>query len=391
MLAPVGRVSSPLRAVAGVLAFGIVSATIGFLGYERVDPWRADLGPWPIPSVPPLPLITSLPPPPVLGEPIELPSVLTAANATGPVVTPDQADSIVRAWWPANEDALERNNMVATDQLESGGFQQYTDGQTLDLVGRKLEWRTVRPLLDLRLFVPRQVAYPADFLAILETTPYADDHSQPAGTKVVEFLVFERKSASDSWKGTLETDAYLDHWPPSVFPTTAAGSPYEATARGPFSVAPKDLPSALASYWTAAYRSGTVPSDSPFANATFVNLSADAIYRDRLAWESRTGLVGDATYSVDPSDPIFQFSVNDSWDAVCFTVRMQSTTKHAGDGPLHQDPARENYGGRLPPGQYRAILAYGLHQTCVYVPPAGDSNPLIVEHVSGGDYREVPG
>jgi hypothetical protein len=306
-------------------------------------------------------------------------------------VTPDQADAIVRAWWSVNEQALERNNMVATDQLETGGFQQYTDGQTLDFVGRKLEWRSVRQLLDLRLFVPRQVAYPADFLAIIETTPYADDHSQPAGTKVLEFLVFQRVSASDSWKGALETDAYLLYWPPSAFATTVAGSPYEQAPSGPFAVAPRDLPGALASYWTAAYRSGTPASDSPFANATFVNLSADAIYRDRLAWQSRTGLVGEVTYSVDPADPIFQFSVNGSYDAVCFTVRRLSTTRHADNGPLHQDLARQNWGGRLPPGQYRALLAYGLRQTCVYVPPSGDSGPLVVEHVSGGDYREVPG
>jgi len=397
MESPVRRAEYGVTAVAGVLALGVVSAAIGLFGYQQVDPWRSQLGPWPIPispsasTSPPAPIISSLPDPPRLGEPIALPSALTAINASGPVVTPDQAGGIVRAWWPVHEQALAGNNMVATDQLDSGGFQQFSDGQTLDLVGRQLKWRTVRPLIDLRLFVPRQNTYPADFLAIVETAPYATDQSQPSGTKVVEFVVFQRTAASDSWKAALESDAYTATWPPSVFPTVGGGSPYETAPQGPFAVAPLDLPGALASYWTAAYQSGTAPTGSPFASATFVNLGGQSIYEDRLAWEQRTGLVGDATFSVDAADPVFQFSVNGSYDAVCFTVRILSTIKRAGGGTLHQDPARQNYGGRLPPGQYRALISYGEHQTCIYVPPAGDGSPLVVEHVSGGDYREVPG
>ena len=388
---PVRRAEYGVTAVAGVLALGVLSAAVGQYAYQRVDPWRSQLGPWPIPTTSPAPIISSLPDPPRLGEPIALPGALTAINASGPVVTPDQAGGIVRAWWPVHEQALTGNNMVATDQLESGGFQQFTDGQTLDLVGRQLTSRTVRPLIDLRLFVPRQNTYPADFLAILETTPYPTDQSQPPGTKVVEFVVFQRSGASDSWRAALESDAYTAKWPPSVFPTATGGSPYETPPQGPFGVAPLDLPGALASYWTAAYQSGTHPTGSPFASASFVNLSGEAIYQDRLAWEKRTGLVGDATFSVDAVDPVFQFSVNGFYDAVCFTVRMVSTTKRAGGGTLQQDPTRQNYGGRLPPGQYRALISYGEHQTCIYLPPAGDGSPLVVEHVSGGDYREVPG
>jgi hypothetical protein len=391
-VSPVRRAEYGVTAVAGVLALGLISALVGHYGYQQVDPWRSQLGPWPIPTSPPAPIISSLPDPPRLGEPIALPSALTAINAAGPVVTPDQAGGIVRAWWPVHEQALAGNNMVATDQLERGGFQQFTDGQTLDLVGRQLKWRTVRPLIDLRLFVPRQISYPADFLVIVETTPYANDQSQPPGTKVVEFVVFQRTGPADSWKAALETDAYLVHWPPSVFPTVAGGSPYETAAQSPFAVAPLDLPAALAAYWTAAYHSGTPPTGSPFASASFVNLGGQAIYQDRLAWEKRTGLVSDVTYSVDAADPVFQFSVNGSYDAVCVTVRMRSTTnKRAEGGTMLQDPARQNYGGRLPPGRYRALISYGEHQTCIYVPPAGDGSPLVVDHVSGGDYREVPG
>jgi hypothetical protein len=395
VVSPVRRAEYGVTAVAGVLALGVLSALVGLYGYQQADPWRSKLGPWPIPTTPPAappaPIIGSLPDAPRLGEPIALPSALTAVNAGGPVVTPDQAGGIVRAWWPVHEQALAGNNMVATDQLESGGFQQFTDGQTLDLVGRQLQWRTVRQLIDLRLFVPRQNSYPADFLAIVETTPYATDQSQPPGTNVVEFVVFQRTGASDSWKAALESDAYLDKWPPSVFPTVAGGSTYETAPQGPFAVAPLDLPAALASYWTAAYQSGTPPTGSPFASASFVNLSGQAIHQDRLAWEKRTGLVSDVTYSVDAADPVFQFSVNGSYDAVCFTVRMLSTTKRPGGGTLHQDPKRQNYGGRLPPGQYRALISDGEHQACVYVPPAGDGSPLVVEHISGGHYREVPG
>jgi hypothetical protein len=226
---------------------------------------------------------------------------------------------------------------------------------------------------------------------MVETTPYANDRSQPPGTNVVELLVFQRTGPGDSWKAAVESDAYLAHWPPWAVPTVKGGSPYETAPQGPFAFQPLDLPVALASYWTTTYKSGTPPSGSPFASASFVNLSGRAIYEDRLAWQKRTGLVGDVTYSVDAADPVFQFSVNGSYDAVCFTVRMLSTTKRAGGGTLHQDRERQNYGGRLPPGQYRALISYGEHQTCTYVPPAGDGRPLVVEHVSGGDYREVPG
>ena len=60
-------------AVAGVLALGVVCVTIGLYGYQQVDPWKSQLGPWPIPTSPPAPIISLLPDPQRLGEPIALP------------------------------------------------------------------------------------------------------------------------------------------------------------------------------------------------------------------------------------------------------------------------------------------------------------------------------
>ena len=39
----------------------------------------------------------------------------------------------------------------------------------------------------------------------------------------------------------------------------------------------------------------------------------------------------------------------------------------------------------------QAVRASVADASVIYVPPAGDGSPLVVEHISGGDYREVPG
>ncbi|HEX6538775.1 MAG TPA: hypothetical protein VF155_06325, partial [Candidatus Dormibacteraeota bacterium] len=131
-------------------------------------------------------------------------SALTAQPSTpGVTVDPAEAASVVRAVWPAREEALFVRDTATVTRLETGSA---------------AAWDTIRctfgcpppsprPLEELRTFVPRETTYPAAFLAEVRTT--TDNHAQP----YIEIMVLSRESAHEPWRVALATGyAGIDHF-----------------------------------------------------------------------------------------------------------------------------------------------------------------------------------
>lgn len=135
---------------------------------------------------------------------------LAALVVTGPpaaaatpkqVVTPAQAKAIVQAYSVANNKANATYDTAAQDRHEEGPARTVDDA--LFGIARKLSLGPLpaSSLVDVRVYVPRQTAYPAVFVAFA--------HAQLKGEPVEPFtaaFVFRRDSATATWKLADETN-----------------------------------------------------------------------------------------------------------------------------------------------------------------------------------------
>ncbi len=174
---------------------------------------------------------------------------MRATNPSGPVITPEQAEAVVRAFWPLQELALSSNDRRLTDMVESGPAAEFDDAVSVDNLQRLHlpNLRVVRPLNGVEVFVPLQSSFPATFLAEVLTTVFGTSpEGDPPGTPSVEVLVFQRPDAATPWRVALRTFG----------PTRMGvirrllGASYLGTAPNSYFLAvdPKTVPTLLASY-----------------------------------------------------------------------------------------------------------------------------------------------
>jgi hypothetical protein len=316
----------------------------------------------------------------------ELPAAMLVTNPSGPVITPVQAAAVVRAFWPLNERANATNDRRLTDMLDSGPAAEFEDAVSADNLARPSlpDLRVVRPLKGVEVFVPLQTAFPATFLADVLTTVYGTSpEGDPPGTSSVEVYVFVRPDAATPWRAALRTFGPT-HLGVIIGP---AGGSYLATLPGShdLTVDPETVPSLLATYWQRYYDTGAPP-PSIFAPGRWTTEKMVALLKEVRQFAADTGIRETTEYSVDlKRDGLFQFAVNGNWDLACFTVRYSTVQIPAAGHVLHQDPARNNYGGSLPPGQYVRITTTGLRQTCAWLPPVGykGEGVLVMGHEGG--------
>jgi hypothetical protein len=319
--------------------------------------------------------------------PVELPAVMSVTNPTGPVITPQQAGAIVRAFWPLNERAKATNDQRLTDMLESGPAAEFDDAVSLDNLQRPHlpNLRVVRPLNGLEVFVPLQASFPAYFLADVLTTVYGTSpEGDPPGTVSVEVYVFVRPDAGHPWRAGLRTfgptrlGVITNPREPSYLPTL--------TASRNLTVDPRTVPALLAAYWQQYYITGAPPA-SIFAPGRWTTEKMQALLKTMRQFAADTGIKERTEYFADPRrDGLYEFAVNGGWDLTCFTVRYATVQTRPGGRALHQDPGRDNYGGWLAPGDYQQITTTGLRQTCAWVSPVGSQGAgvLVMGH-EGGD------
>lgn len=319
--------------------------------------------------------------------PVDLPAVMSVTNTSGSVITPQQAEAVVRAFWPLNERAKATNDQRLTDMLESGPAAEFDDAVSRDNVHRPHlpNLRVVRPLNGLEVFVPLQTSFPAYFLADVLTTVYGTSpEGDPPGTATVDVFVFVRLNAGTTWHAALRT------FGPTRLGviTNPSAPPYlpALPASHTLTVNPKTVPALLAAYWQQYYISGAAPA-SIFAPGRWTTEKMQRLLKEVRQFAQDTGIREQTEYFVDlKRDGLYEFAVNGGYDLTCFTVRYSTVQTRPGGRLLHQDPARDNYGGSLAPGDYQRITTSGLRQTCAWVSLVGyQGDGVLVMGHEGGD------
>lgn len=291
-------------------------------------------------------------------------SVLTAMPATsGVTVDPAEANAVVRAVWPAREQALYQRNASTIARLETGSAAAW------DVIRCTAGCPPPSPrdLIALRTFVPRQRLYPARFMAEVRTT--TDDHSEP----YIEIMIFTRSDPREPWRLALDS-GYAGVAAMSETPV-ADSSGFDATPI-PESPDPGTLPSSLAAYWQHWKDTGTPPTDNVFTPGYWTDEQGQYLYSYKQTLLQR-GQVESVTYSADAdADGVWTFALNEvangktttGWRLSCGTVHYQATVVPLAAGSaLIQSADQSEWGTLLAPGPYSQITNVGLHQSCFLI------------------------
>jgi hypothetical protein len=327
-------------------------------------------------------LPSSEPSPPDDASMGSLVGVLSATPQTpGVTIDQDLAMRIVDTMWPVREQALDTDDATPLAGFETGSALQ---GDTADLLARACgcDDYTPRTVATHNLFVPRETAYPAWFIAELTTGPVDVTSSD------VSLMVFTRASAAAHWMLSLETGYAIGA------PTAWVYATPETMTSGFDRPSPihNELPGELAAYYQHWATHGTAPT-SPFAPGVFTSaIGLTQVATDKTY--AAEGQVHRLVYSVDlAADGVWSASANNDrdqtsygWTLTCGTEHYVATTTLAkGAAPIMQPADLSTWGATLPPGQYTSVTQWGLHESCFMDDPYG--TPYIVLGHAGGVTR----
>jgi hypothetical protein len=347
-----GLVGARLRVVVGVTVCGLLLAATGaglVVGHYLNTATR---------GVPVQPADSTSPTP--------AGAILSAPPATpGSLVDSTEAARVLDAMWSLREQALADRDASAVARLETGPAAQW------DMVRCTFGCPAPqpRPMLDTRLFVPRQSAYPAAFLAEVRTT--TDDHL----TAYIEIMVFVRQGAAHPWMVALDT-GYSGFNQMAGAPASDSSGFDQAAPVFP-GIDPSALPGRLASYWQHWKDVGGPPSGSDFDHGVWTDLQGQHLYAYRQQLLAN-GEVEHATYSADPSsDGEWTFALDENanghsytgWAISCGTVLYTAVITPGPGSALIQPADQSEWGTLLQPGSYAQITNKGLHQSCFLLQP----------------------
>jgi hypothetical protein len=367
------------------IAVALIAATAGgtaLISHARnaATPLSAAATSTPYPSATATPTAT---PNPVLA----LAPLRTAApDPNGAVITQIAAEKLVRAMWPVRDLALSHRSPDAVRAVEDGPAGEW------DAIGCTMGCAPPSPrsIRDVHLFVPRQTAFPAAFMAQVLTTQYHDTSS------LVEIMVFTRQSASAPWFLSFDTSySGIDRL--REFPSIDLASGFEKPPAADRTVERSGLPGMLAAYWQRWADTGAAPPSTRFLDGAFTTRQGQDIAATRTEMRS-TGINSKLTYTADPAhDGVWSFAVNtlDSSNRLhaddvltCGTVRYRDVgTPLTAGGAVVQGMDFMPYGSLLRPGGYSDVTMTGVHESCMLTHPG--ETPIQVEGINGHQTRVV--
>jgi hypothetical protein len=336
-----------------------------------------------------LPSLPSEPRPPDAADLAALQSLLLATPSTAGVTVDEmQARGIVEALWPIREHDIDTARVAAFGSYErgvalEGDATRYASGPCGCAAARP------RSITSLYLFVPRQTAYPADFLAEVTTQSLAG--AQPG----VVFMVFTRPSAVARWEVSLATGyATAANTPVQAYVVPARATDGFDAAASTNGTDVSALPADLAAYYQHWASTGSAPPDPTFAPGLFTSYQGGKIFTfgetvvfaglHREVYSAGTPADGEWSFAADSLDE----TPADGWLLSCGTVRYEDfSTAARGVKPLTQPPDLSIWGPSLPAGQYSQVTQSGLHESCFLSDPTGA--PTIVLGTDGGASRST--
>lgn len=314
----------------------------------------------------------------IVGKAISLPPALFTANPAGSasLISPSQADDVVRAMWQLWESALVASDTRALSQLVVPGPMLKGTINTCALPNGHCVFETSpRPVLGLQTIVPLQRAYPLYFLAEVRTNEYVNTANGLVAKEAwMELQVLTKASAQTSWKLSFDsgyTNADGSTPPFLAFDLSAGGDQEQynpAVQRAPPVPASRFLP-LLAAYWQSYKDTGRAPAKSAFVSAGYASAVGRQFAQNREG-SVYAGHRDTFRFAYEPGAGTWQFSAYGGYPFVCGAVADVATFTPL-KRFLYQNPDESNYGIPLRSGFYRKIVTTADHQTCVYVEPAG--------------------
>ncbi len=275
-----------------------------------------------------------------------LPAALTAAAPKrGLVLSPNEAGLILSAVWNLRTEAFLYDDRSLMAEFETGPAlesDEVTCGCTV---------RAVRgPMYGESVIVPRQRSFPAAFLAEVKTTlnnaPY------------VQYLVIARASTATPWEVVSDPGESVTR----PLDQPKIGPEGFDVAAPPGSAATK-LPGELASYWHTWTEEDHVPAYRLFAPGTWTTLAGET-YAEHPSgsWGTQNGLEGYYSFQAGSRDEVWSFGTADG-SITCGVVRWQTIWSFPGSG-IYQDPAQNNWGPSVAPGNYQYEAETQIIQPC---------------------------
>lgn len=216
-------------------------------------------------------------------------------------------------------------------------------------------------VIERRVVVPRQTAYPLQFIA-------AERIRFDGGEAASQLLLFDRATANDDWKVSSAAQLGADTVPPFVVDAAGYAAPLDADHAAALKLAPEAVVAALADVWTRS------DAGAPITSELFESgpLTTGAVSRlvDELAF---TGIEGEVDFGFEPAPyPVVTYRLERGRALVMFALAIHETIRPADSGErLVQPKSRATFGGLVVPGRYSTVGYERLALLTAVVPRAG--------------------
>lgn len=275
-----------------------------------------------------------------------LPLALTAQRQKHQeVITPTQARAVLSSIWYLRAFAFDTDNRSLMAQFEAGPALES------DEVTCGCNTRAVRgPIVADTLLVPKQQNYPAAFLAEVKTTLSSKPYMQ--------YLVIARQSSATPWQ--VVADPGQPGSRSLEKPEVGKGGFDDATASDK---AADRLPDQLAAYWHIWTEDDHAPSHSQFAPGEWTTKAGATYAKDPSgAFSPQNGLIGYYGFQAGDDHEAWTFGTATGL-ITCGVVRWQTIWTYPGEG-IYQDPAQNNWGTSVAPGNYQYEAETWIMQPC---------------------------
>lgn len=294
------------------------------------------------------------------------------ADSTGADnVDPQEALSVANRLWQDVNTALHDHNIDSLNNLESGPALDADAGTLRVACASGCPDIPVPSSGQMTVNVPHQGGWPAMFLASVKYTDACRADVKPC----VELFVAVQPARGGPWTMHLRT-SYGGHHAsedPAVLPDGFAAVPDSAA------VPDTTLLTDYAEYFDTFKRTGQPPDPSRFDAGPFTTgLSSWALLLAER--QQQAGFNEDVDYRADLGSGVFVFATSDNTTTTCGTIRYTTTATALPGQSISSSTIYQVWGGNLASGNYTAVHAEGLHETCF---ETRTGPPVIVTGIEG--------
>lgn len=287
------------------------------------------------------------------------PAVTQTTDSPTSSVTPSEAHDVALQLWNENADARANRDIASLQELNAQPELEANVGYVCLWGCRGPELQSSTALVT----VPHETTWPAYFFA---TVPYTTNCTASISPCDDSFVATQAAPHAE-WKITLLVSWSGQSWATTPPVSDAEYSPSATPAPGEHVTT---LPQEYADYLQSIKVSGQPPAGTRLAPGPFTT-DLIASYYDPVSEQATNGAFEKVSYSVDPSDRLWEFPGSGGTTAVCGTVRwVDHVTPPRGQVLTQTD--EDHPWGNLADGAYSAVTMTGLHMVCfeVYSDPS---------------------